>query len=281
MRLPTASPPISLDVLLAFGLGLVALAVVAVAPPGESNLVRVAIAIGAVLFVPGFVMLAALYPYPGQMMHHDRAVLSFGLSLAVVSLVGLGLNFSPWGIRPAPFMAVLALWEGIACGVTLLRRRGWARMGPATVPPATWRSAGRLVLPTVSIGAAVLGAVVVMVLLGNPRQEQFTEFYLRGPSGSIEDLPGTVRTTDDISVRLTVANREGSAQRYRIEPILGEQRLPPIDVGDLGDGAVWERVQGFKASGTSGRATLRFDLYRGTDAEPYRSLALGLEVRPG
>lgn len=270
----------SLDVLLALTLGFVALAVVANAAPVGTNPIRIAIAIGAVSFVPGFMSLAALYPHPEEVMPHERAVLAFGLSLAVVSLVGLGLNFSPWGIRPIPFMAALALWDGAACGVTILRRRGRPRMGDVTAPRAAWRSASRLVLPAASLGAAVLGAVVVMALLGNPRQEQFTEFYLRGPSGSFEDLPGSVPTNDQVSVRLTVANREGSSQRYRIEPVLGERRLPSTEIGDLGDGAVWERVLSFQVTGTTGRTTLRFDLYRGTDSEPYRSLALQLEVRP-
>lgn len=266
--------------LLALVFGLVAFAVVTEATPQETNVVRAAIAIAAVLFVPGFVTLTALYPHPEEVRPHERAVLAFGLSLAVVSLVGLGLNFSPWGIRPVPFMGALALWDGATCGVAILRRRGRARMVDVTARRAAWRSAGRLVLPAASLGAAVLGALVIMALLGNPPQEQFTEFYLQGPNGSIKGLPGLVRIGDQILVRLTVVNREGSAQLYRIEPVLGEHLLPSIEIGDLGDGAVWKRVLSFQAIGTTDRTTLRFDLYRGTESEPYRSLALQLEVRP-
>jgi len=276
----TVSLRASLDVLLALALGLVALALVAVSPPEESSLVRVAIAMGAVLFVPGFLSLAALYPHPTAPMPHERAVLSFGLSLAVVSLVGLGLNFSPWGIRPIPFMVALALGDVAASAVAILRRRGRARMGDVTTPRVAWRSASRLVLPAASLAAAGLGAIVVLALLGSPRQEQFTEFYLRGPGGSIEDLPGSVRANDEVATRLTVANREGSTQRYRVEPVLGGQRLPSIEIGDLVGEAVWERVLSFPATGTIGRTTLRFDLYRGTESGPYRSLVLRLEVRP-
>jgi len=82
------------------------------------------------------------------------------------------------------------------------------------------------------------------------------------------------------ATRLTVANREGSTQRYRVEPVLGGQRLPSIEIGDLVGEAVWERVLSFPATGTIGRTTLRFDLYRGTESGPYRSLVLRLEVRP-
>ncbi len=278
MRALAVSLRASVDVLLALVIGLVALAVV-VKVPATANLVRVAIAIGAVLFVPGYMLLAALYPNPEEVMPHERAVLAFGFSLAVVSLVGLALNFSPWGIRPIPFMSALGLWDATACGVTILRRRARGRIGGAVRAPATTRPrATRLVLPTASIGAALLGAAAVVALLGTPRQEQFTEFYLRSPAGSFP-LPSSV-LADAISVRLTVANREGSAQRYRIEPGLGERRLPSIEVGDLPDGAVWERVLSFQANNTTGRTTLWLDLYRGSEAEPYRSLALQLKIRP-
>lgn len=278
MRALAVSLRASVDVLLALVIGLVALAVV-VEVPASANLVRVAIAIGAVLFVPGYMSLAALYPHPEEVMPHERAVLAFGFSLAVVSLVGLALNFSPWGIRPIPFMSALGLWDATACGVTILRRRARARIGGAVSAPATVRPrATRLVLPAVSLGAAVLGAAAVVALLGTPRQEQFTEFYLRSPAGSFP-LPSSV-LADAISVRLTVANREGSVQRYRIEPALGERRLPPIEVGDLRDGAVWERVLSFEENGATGRTTLRFDLYRGSEVEPYRFLVLQLGIRP-
>ncbi len=269
----------SVDVLLALAVGLASLAIVAALPASSTNFVRVAVAIGAVLVAPGYLSLAALYPHPEEVMLHERAVLAFGFSLALVSLVALALNFSPWGIRPIPFMSALGLWDATACGVTVLRRRGRAWIGrgvsgPAATPPRV----NRIVLPAVSLGAAVLGAAAVVAVLGTPRQEQFTEFYLRSPTGSFP-LPSLV-LADAISVRLTVANREGSVQRYRIEPVLGERRLPTIEVGDLRDGAVWERVLSFEKNGATGRTTLRFNLYRGIEVEPYRFLVLQLELRP-
>ena len=40
----------------------------------------------------------------------ERAVLSFGISLALVSIVGLILNYTPWGISLTPIaLSLLAL----------------------------------------------------------------------------------------------------------------------------------------------------------------------------
>ncbi|MHB8987039.1 MAG: DUF1616 domain-containing protein [Eubacteriales bacterium] len=42
----------------------------------------------------------------------ERVALSFGLSIAVVPLVGLILNYTPWGIRLAPILASLLVFVG-------------------------------------------------------------------------------------------------------------------------------------------------------------------------
>jgi hypothetical protein len=63
-----------------------------------------------VLFLPGAVLMAALYPRGEDMDGLERLALSIGLSLAVVPLIGLVLNYTPWGIRLAPIMIALAFF---------------------------------------------------------------------------------------------------------------------------------------------------------------------------
>jgi uncharacterized membrane protein len=50
-----------------------------------------------VLFVPGYVLIAALFPRADDLDWIERIALSFGLSIAVVPLIGLGLNYTPGG----------------------------------------------------------------------------------------------------------------------------------------------------------------------------------------
>ncbi|WP_258871916.1 DUF1616 domain-containing protein [Pyrobaculum aerophilum] len=61
-----------------------------------------------VLFLPGYALVEALYPRGGDLSPLERLALSIGLSLAVVPLVGLVLNFTPFGIRLAPVVISLA-----------------------------------------------------------------------------------------------------------------------------------------------------------------------------
>lgn len=88
----------------------------------SSVLIYLRYALGGVflLFLPGAMMLAALYSKEGELGELERVVLSIGLSLAVVPLVGLALNYTPWGITLAPIMVSLAIFTealGIAAFV--------------------------------------------------------------------------------------------------------------------------------------------------------------------
>lgn len=57
-----------------------------------------------VLFIPGYVLIEALYPRENDLKPLERMALSIGLSLAVVPLIGLMLNYTPWGIRLSPII---------------------------------------------------------------------------------------------------------------------------------------------------------------------------------
>jgi len=62
-----------------------------------------------VLFLPGYSLIEVLYPKESDLSPMERLALSIGLSLALVPLVGLMLNYSPWGIRLDPIVASLSM----------------------------------------------------------------------------------------------------------------------------------------------------------------------------
>ena len=78
---------------------LVATCLVIYAMPADSGFMFLRWIFGSifVLFIPGYVSTEALFPGRG-LDSIERLALSVGLSLALVPLVGLLLNFTPWGI---------------------------------------------------------------------------------------------------------------------------------------------------------------------------------------
>jgi len=62
------------------------------------------------LYLPGYTVIRALFPAKEELDELVRFVLSIGLSLAVTPLVGLLLNYTPWGIRLDPIVVSLSLF---------------------------------------------------------------------------------------------------------------------------------------------------------------------------
>jgi hypothetical protein len=62
-----------------------------------------------VLLLPGYSFIKALFPKK-ELDNTERTALSIGMSLALVSITGLLLNYTPWGIRTTPItLSLLAL----------------------------------------------------------------------------------------------------------------------------------------------------------------------------
>jgi hypothetical protein len=84
-----------------------------------------------ILFLPGFMLISALYPRAGEIDGLERLALSIGLSLAIVPLVGLALNYTPWGITLTPIMISLTiLAEALAIGA-LIRKYQYYKLNSA------------------------------------------------------------------------------------------------------------------------------------------------------
>jgi len=75
-----------------------------------------------VLFLPGYALIEALFPKKADLEGLERMALSIGLSLALVPLVGLALNYTPWGIRLDPIFASLALLTSALSFVAAIRK---------------------------------------------------------------------------------------------------------------------------------------------------------------
>jgi hypothetical protein len=63
-----------------------------------------------VLFIPGYVTVEALFPKGRDLDAIERFALSIGLSLALVPLIGLLLNYTPWRIRLTPIVISLIIF---------------------------------------------------------------------------------------------------------------------------------------------------------------------------
>lgn len=81
-----------------------------------------------ILFLPGFSLIEFLYAKRKELDGLTRLALSIGLSLAIVPLVGLGLNYTPFGIRLIPAALSLACVTIIFLVLALRKKYAYYRL---------------------------------------------------------------------------------------------------------------------------------------------------------
>jgi len=82
---------------------------VLISPLNETPM-RILLGLPLVLFLPGYSLIAVLFPRKDDLDVIERIALGFGLSIAIVPLFGLALNYTPLGIRLTPILITLSIF---------------------------------------------------------------------------------------------------------------------------------------------------------------------------
>jgi len=84
---------------------------------------RIALGLLFVIFFPGYTLLSALFPKRDSLGGIERLALSFGASIAVVPLIGLILNYTPWGIKLYPILISITIFIIVTSAIGWYRQR--------------------------------------------------------------------------------------------------------------------------------------------------------------
>jgi uncharacterized membrane protein len=214
-------------------------------PVVRDTVLRFAFALVFLSFVPGYVLVAALFPgrapEPGfeteradakEITGAERVALSVGVSVALVTFTGMSLSFTPWGIRVVPLVVVLSLLVGGLIAVAVRRRRALAPRHRFAVPWRDWLDAVRSELfgreTRIDTALNVVLIVSVLFVAGSvgyavavPTQdEKYTEFYLLSEQADGEltagDYPATFTAGVPRELVVGVENHEYEAVSYTV-----------------------------------------------------------------
>lgn len=248
------------------------------------TVLRIVLGIPFVLFCPGYVLLLALFPGKHSMSSVERIALSFALSLATVPLIGLLLNYSPWGIRLESILYSLASF------IFIMSVIAWLRQGRLAAEERfelrlSWLGWGakptRDRVLSIVLALAVLGALgAIGYAIAAPRGgEGFTEFYLMGAQDKAA-YPQELRVGEKATVAVSIVNHEGETVAYRLQVIVNgvkEGERGPITLDNDGE---WRQEVSFTAQ-VPVRQKVEFILYRDGQDEPYLApLHLWVNVVP-
>lgn len=253
------------------------------------GVVRIALGLIFVLFFPGYTLIAALFPKQGDLGGAQRIALSLGISIAVVPLIGLILNYTPWGIRLYPTLVSIFVFIAITAGIAWYRRRRLPQEQRFEVkfrPVLTWlsgiwsRQRGWDRILSVLLVLAILGTIGTLVYMVQvPKiEEEFTEFYILGQEGKAENYPEELALGEKAEVTLVIVNHERESTTYKVEIKINAEKVEELGPITLVPEGKWEKEVSFAARRTGENQKVEFQLYKGLSKKPNYTLHLWIDV---
>lgn len=192
--------------------------------------VRFVLGVVTILFIPGYALMAAVFPARDSISGIERFVLSTCFSFAMVPFIGLFLNYTPWGIRLEPITVCLTF---LIVTLTLFanKRRhdlpedqryeyifpDFARLARNSYE-WLFHSPGNYITKSLVIAAIislmVLGYVLSLIITAPAPEDRFTELYVVGMSGKIYDYPLSFELGDEKPVIVGISNHEHRHMDY-------------------------------------------------------------------
>jgi uncharacterized membrane protein len=252
----------------------------------SASFVRILLGVPLILFFPGYTLVCALFPKNPELDGTERVALSIGLSIAVVPLLALLLNYTPFGIRLCPVLVSLFAFTFLM-SVAAVYRRKRLNVGDRFVPSFSvnvprW---GKMKRTDKALSAGLIASVVVCgafvsYFVSAPRVgERFTEFYVLGPGGKAESYPTNLTLGENGTVILGVVNHEYGEVNYNIAIRLDNETIRTLEDIQLLHEGKWEQDYTFVPQNAGEKMKLEFVLFREGLDDPYRSLHLWISVK--
>jgi uncharacterized membrane protein len=200
--------------------------------------VRLILGISFILFIPGYVLVFALFPsnrLDGGISFGERIGLSLVASVAIIPLFGLALNFSPWGISLYSILLTISFF--IFCvGIFGLFR--WYSTSISDRLIISFNSSFLKFennfnkIFTIILGALILTAVLltIYVIVVPKEGEKFTEFYILDVNGRAYQYPQNLSieanaSSVNVTAILGISNHEYKKMTYSIQVWLVNQTI--------------------------------------------------------
>ena len=253
----------------------------------SSNAIRIVLGVPFLIFLPGYSFMAAMFPRKNAMDAVERVALSFGTSIAIVPLIGLLLNYTPWGIRLEPVLYSVSLFILVTSVIAWLRRKKLPEQERLIISfqlkLPDWGSSLQERILSLVLALTIIGAVGILayVIVTPKTFEKFTEFYLLDAAGQMADYPQKLSPGTAGNVVVRIVNYEQQDVTYRIEIRLSGAILKEIGPVKLQNKQKWEQKMDFVPASAGDDQEVEFILFKEGDNVPYRSLHLWVNVSNG
>jgi uncharacterized membrane protein len=245
---------------------------------------RIIIGAIAIIFFPGYTLLSAIFPRRTDLLWIERVGLSFGLSIAIVALLGLILNYTPWGIRLYPVLTAIASFVVITSVIGWYRQRRLSEAERLTINLklnfSGWQTGSKFGKSlSIVLALAILVALGALCYVVVPKQgEKFTEFYVLGINGTAADYPRVVLNGETVHLIAVVVNHEYESTAYRIEIEIDGEVMKQAAIGKLDNGQKWQNQIDFVPQKQGRNQKVEFYLYKNGMEKPYFDTPLHMYI---
>ncbi|MGC9516130.1 MAG: DUF1616 domain-containing protein [Methanomicrobiales archaeon] len=258
-------------------------------PVLNQTVVRTILGLLFILFIPGYSLIAALFPKKSDLDGIERFALSFGLSIAITPLIGLILNYTPWGIRLDPILIALTILTLSLIIIASIRRRRLPEKEKFSLGlkdqlkklKISFSKEKKLdkILSIILIISIILAISTTIYIIVTPKEgEKFTEFYILGPGGKASDYPTNLTVNQTGTVIVGIVNHEYSNVTYNFQIKYNGTTITNRNL-TLDHNEKWEQNITFNAGAPGANKKLEFLLYKLPDKDKvYRSLHLWVDV---
>lgn len=260
-----------------------------VVPVLDDTFIRTILGLPMVLFIPGYVLVAALFPKNDDIGAVERIALSVGLSIAVVSLLGLLLNFT-FGIKLVPILFTLCIYSIVLMLIAAYRREKLPEEERFSISLHRSyeiidseinanRSRADKILTGILIFFIALAIGLSFFVIATPKTgERLTEFYILGPNGKVENYSTNLKYNLPSEILVGVVNHEYTSVNYTVRVALDKDVLSDT-LFRLNNNETWEKNITFVPNKEGNNMKLEFWLFNEDNfTVPYRDLHLWVNV---
>lgn len=214
----------------------------------------------------------------------ERIAMSFGMSIAIVPLIGLILNYTAWGIRLEPVLYSVSSFILATSIIAWFRRRRLPEHERFMITlslrlPGLGTSVSERALSVVLI-ITIVGALGILgYMAASPKtEEKFTEFYVLDNAGGTTNYPRQLSLGATGNVILGIVNHERQEVIYRIEIRSSGVIIKEVRSVTLQEDQKWEQKVDFTPVSIGESQKVEFLLFKEGQVESYQSLYLRLNV---
>jgi uncharacterized membrane protein len=243
-----------------------------------------------VLFIPGYVLIAALFPRKDDLDKVERLALSSGLSIAITLVLGMLLKFTS-GAELVDLMPALYLLTLIFILFAAYRRKKQPPQERFYVPfnrlqelveeerdmtgSKNDRINNGILIFTIVLAVSMLYFVITTPKIG----DSFTEFYILGPEGKADNYTTTLQSNYPATILVGVANHEYVSVNYTVRIAL-DKDIQTDTLFSLGHNEIWETNVTFVPEMIGTNMKLEFWLFKEDNfSSPYRELYMWVNVK--